>query len=114
MALKKTLALMGTTTAVRLGAGLITFSVFARLLGPESFGVLMLWLSVSTLITIVNHYGLNTYVLREIGADPASAESIINEGLTRHVAAIGALSFAAPPSQRGYWGLNPSRFSCVC
>ncbi|OZA24383.1 MAG: hypothetical protein B7X93_11455 [Hydrogenophilales bacterium 17-61-9] len=82
MALKKNLALMGTTTAVRLGAGLITFSVVARLLGPESFGVLMLWLSVSALITIVNHYGLNTYVLRQIGADPASAESIINEGLT--------------------------------
>ena len=82
MALKKNLALMGLTTAVRLVAGLLTFSLVARLLGPESFGVLMLWLSVSTLLSLVPNYGLTTYVLREIGAEPASAESIINEGLT--------------------------------
>lgn len=82
MALKKNLALMGVTTAVRLGAGLFTFSVLARLLGPESFGVLMLWFSVSTLLSLITNYGLTPYVLREIGANPASAESIINEGLT--------------------------------
>jgi len=82
VALKKNLALMGVTTAVRLGAGLFTFSVLARLLGPESFGVLMLWLSVSALLSLITNYGLTPYVLREIGANPASAESIINEGLT--------------------------------
>lgn len=82
MALKKNLALMGVTTAVRLGAGLFTFSVLARVLGPESFGVLMLWLSVSALLSLITNYGLTPYVLREIGANPASAESIINEGLT--------------------------------
>lgn len=82
MALKKNLALMGVTTAARLGAGLFTFAVLARLLGPESFGVLMLWLSVSALLSLITNYGLTPYVLREIGANPASAESIINEGLT--------------------------------
>lgn len=82
MALKKNLALMGATTAVRLGAGLFTFAMLARLLGPESFGVLMLWLSVTTLLALITNYGLTPYVLREIGANPASAESIINEGLT--------------------------------
>lgn len=82
MALKKNLALMGLSTAVRLVTGLLTFSLVARQLGPEAFGVLMLWLSVSTLLSLVTNYGLTTYVLREIGADPASAESIINEGLT--------------------------------
>lgn len=73
---------MGGSTAVRLVAGLLTFSIVARLLGPESFGVLMLWLSVSALLSFITNYGLTTYVLREIGANPASAESIINEGLT--------------------------------
>ena len=82
VALKKNLALMGVTTAVRFGAGLFTFVVLARLLGPESFGVLMLWLSVSALLALITNYGLTPYILREIGANPASAESIINEGLT--------------------------------
>ncbi len=82
MALKKNLSLMGVTAAFRLGAGLLTFSVVARLLGPESFGVLMLWLSVSALITIITNYGLTPYVLREMGANPGSAEVIINEGIT--------------------------------
>lgn len=74
--------LMGGSTAVRLVAGLLTFSIVARLLGPQSFGVLMLWLSVAALLSFITNYGLTTYVLREIGANPASAESIINEGLT--------------------------------
>jgi O-antigen/teichoic acid export membrane protein len=82
MALKKNLLLMGFATAVRLIAGLLTFSIVARLLGPESFGVLMLWFSVSALLSLCTNFGLTTYVLREIGADPGAAESIINEGLT--------------------------------
>lgn len=86
MALKKNLSLMGIATAFRLGCGLLVFSVIARLLGPESFGVLMLWLSVSTLLSLITNYGLVPYVLREIGANPGSAESIINEGLTGKLA----------------------------
>lgn len=82
VALKKNLALMGATTAIRLGAGLFTFALLARLLGPESFGVLMLWLSVAALLALITNFGLTPYVLREIGASPISAESIINEGLT--------------------------------
>lgn len=82
MALKKNLTLMGVTTAVRLGAGLLTFTVVARILGPESFGILMLWLSVSILLSLITNFGLTTYLIREIGANPGSAELIINEGLT--------------------------------
>jgi O-antigen/teichoic acid export membrane protein len=82
MGLKKNLSLMGVSTIARLSAGLFTFSVLARLLGPESFGILMLWVSVSTLLSLVTNYGLTPYVLREIGVDSKSAESIINEGLT--------------------------------
>lgn len=73
---------MGATAALRLVAGVVTFAVVARLLGPESFGVLMFWVSVTALITIITNYGLTPYVLREMGAHPESAESIINEGLT--------------------------------
>jgi O-antigen/teichoic acid export membrane protein len=89
---------MGTTAALRLLAGLFTFSVVARLLGPEAFGVLMLWLSVSALVTIFTNYGLTPYVLREMGAHPESAELIINEGLTGKLilaATVIVLSIAA-------------------
>ena len=82
MGLKNSIVLMGAATAIRLGAGLITFSVLARLLGPESFGVLMLWFSVSVLISLITNYGLTPYVLKEVGVNPDSAESITNEGLT--------------------------------
>jgi O-antigen/teichoic acid export membrane protein len=82
MELKKNLSLMGVATAARLSAGLFTFSILARLLGPESFGVLMLWISVSTLLSLLVNYGLTPYILREIGVNPRSTEAIINEGLT--------------------------------
>lgn len=94
MSLKKNILLMGFATAVRLVAGLLTFSVVARLLGPASFGVLMLWFSVSALLSLITNFGLTTYVLREIGADPASAEVIINEGLTGKLL-LSALVFTA-------------------
>lgn len=91
--LKKNLAFMGFSTVLRLGTGILTFAILARLLGPESFGVLMLWLSVSALLSIITNYGLTPYVLREIGANPASAEAIINEGLTGKLF-LSALVFA--------------------
>jgi len=82
MSLKKNILLMGFATAVRLVAGLLTFSVLARLLGPEAFGELMLWLSVAMLISLLENFGLTTYVLRAVGANPARYESLMNEGLT--------------------------------
>lgn len=82
MALKRNIALMGISTVTRLAAGLFTFSVLARLLGPESFGVLMLWLSVAVLISLLANYGLTTYVLREIGAKPQDTEVLMNEAFT--------------------------------
>lgn len=94
---------MAISTAVRLVAGLLTFSVVARLLGPQAFGVLMLWLSVSTLLSLVTNYGLTTYVLREIGASPASAESIINEGMTGKLL-LSAVVFAC--AIVAAWGLR--------
>jgi O-antigen/teichoic acid export membrane protein len=82
MALRKNLALMGFSTIARLFAGLISFSVLARLLGLESFGVLMLWLSVATLLALFTNYGLTTYVLRKIGSNPEVTEALMSEGFT--------------------------------
>ncbi|MDC6166642.1 oligosaccharide flippase family protein [Paucibacter sp. XJ19-41] len=82
MSLVRNLALMGTSTALRLGFGMLTFVVMARLLGPAQFGVLMLWLSVATLLSLIANYGLAPYLLREIGAVPASARSIMSEVLS--------------------------------
>jgi O-antigen/teichoic acid export membrane protein len=82
MALKKNLALMGVTTGFRLLAGVVTFSMVARLLGPAEFGVLMLWLSVSVLLCLTTNYGLTPYVLREVGRNPASAPGLIANGLS--------------------------------
>lgn len=73
---------MGTSTAMRLGFGMLTFVVMARLLGPEAFGTLMLWLSVASLLALVANYGLTPYLLREIGAAPARAAEVMAEVLT--------------------------------
>ena len=94
---------MGMTTAARLGAGLLTFSVLARTLGPESFGILMLWMSVAALLATITNFGLTTYVLREIGANPKSAEQIINEGLSGQLLLAALVSSGAAAAA---WGLN--------
>jgi O-antigen/teichoic acid export membrane protein len=85
MSLKKDIVLMGTSTLMRLGFGLMTFVVMARLLGPSNFGVLMLWLSVATLVSLVANYGFTPYVLREIGADSSSAATVMCGVLTAKV-----------------------------
>lgn len=82
MALKRNLALMGASTSLRLAGGVITFSMMARLLGPESFGLLMFWLSASVLACLLTNYGFTPLVLREIGLHPDRAEEMVAQGLT--------------------------------
>jgi O-antigen/teichoic acid export membrane protein len=77
-ALKDTL-FMGLSTTVRMVFGLLTFVALARLLGPEAFGVLMLWLSVATLLAMIANYGFTTYLLREIGHKPQLTNTILND-----------------------------------
>lgn len=72
---------MSLSTSVRLLVGVVTLSITARMLGPESFGQLMFWLSVAGLICVVNNFGLGTYVLREIGVDNSNALLVINKTL---------------------------------
>lgn len=76
---------MGTSTLVRLVFGLLTFSIMARLLGPNEFGVLMFWLSVATLLSMVANYGFTPYVLREIGANRSSANFVMGEVLSAKI-----------------------------
>lgn len=82
MSIVRNLALMGTSTAMRLAFGMLTFVVMARVLGPTQFGVVMLWLSVSTLLALLANYGLTPYVLREIGAAPETAPQVMAEVLS--------------------------------
>lgn len=77
---------MGISSISRLGAGLLTAAVLARLLGPESFGTLMLWVSVSILLAMVVNFGLTPYLLREIGIAPESSSILMNEVYTGKLA----------------------------
>ncbi|KQW41982.1 hypothetical protein ASC81_21970 [Pelomonas sp. Root405] len=73
---------MGTSTAMRLGFGMLTFVVMARMLGPTQFGLVMLWLSVATLLALLANYGLTPFLLREIGAAPDRAGEVMAEVLS--------------------------------
>ncbi|WP_157278108.1 oligosaccharide flippase family protein [Methyloversatilis thermotolerans] len=81
MSLGKNIALMGTSTVMRLGFGMLTFVVMARMLGPEAFGQLMLWLSVATLLSLLANFGHTSYLLKEIGGQPSQAGALIAEVL---------------------------------
>jgi len=95
MSIVRNLALMGTSTAMRLGFGMLTFVVMARVLGPAQFGVLMLWLSVATLLALVANYGLTPYLLREIGAAPQSAPQVMAEVLSAKLLLTGGILLLA-------------------
>lgn len=73
---------MGMTTLLRLSAGLLTFAVIARVLGPHDFGVFALWMSFAVLSTVLSNYGLVPYVLKQVGSDPAASPIILTEALT--------------------------------
>ncbi|RZA04229.1 MAG: hypothetical protein EOO68_08680, partial [Moraxellaceae bacterium] len=85
MALIKNIALMGTSTAMRLSCGLLSFVVMARLLGPDQFGILMLCFSAAGLLALLSNYGFAPYLLREIGANPGAAVSLMSEVLTAKI-----------------------------
>lgn len=91
LAALKDLAFMGTSTLVRLVFGLLTFAIMARLLGPNVFGILMFWLSVATLLSLAANYGFTPYVLREIGADRSSANTVMGEVLSAKMLACSVI-----------------------
>lgn len=73
---------MASSSALRLGAGMATFVIMARALGPADFGAVMLWLSVATLMALLGNYGFTPYLLRELGAQPKKAAALLGESLT--------------------------------
>ncbi|MBV7535972.1 oligosaccharide flippase family protein [Duganella sp. sic0402] len=81
----KNVVFMGASTLVRLVFGLLTFTMLARLLGPNEFGLFMFWLSISTLLGMLANYGFTGYVLREIGARPEGAHAVMGEVLSAKV-----------------------------
>lgn len=81
----KNVVFMGASTIVRLVFGLLTFTMLARLLGPNEFGLFMFWLSIATLLGMVANYGFTPYVLREIGARPDGAQAVMGEVLSAKV-----------------------------
>lgn len=82
---------MAASTLIRLVFGLFTFAIMARLLGPTEFGILMFWLSVASLLSLVANYGFTPYVLREIGADRTSANSVMGEVLSAKILLCGII-----------------------
>ncbi|NRR31609.1 oligosaccharide flippase family protein [Oxalobacteraceae bacterium] len=78
----KNVLFMGASTAVRLVFGLLTFALMARLLGPNAFGLFMFWLSVAGLLCMLANYGFTPFVLREIGARPEQARTVMGEVLS--------------------------------
>ncbi len=85
MATLKNIFYMGSSTAARLVCGLLTFTLMARLLGPEAFGIVMFWWAVTALASLISNYGFTPYVLREIGVNPEKAHSIMSEVLSAKV-----------------------------
>lgn len=85
MATLKNIFYMGSSTAARLVCGLLTFTLMARLLGPEAFGIVMFWWAVAALASLISNYGFTPYVLREIGVNPEKAHSIMSEVLSAKV-----------------------------
>lgn len=73
---------MSLSTGVRLLAGIATLSITARSLGPESFGLLMFWLSAAGLLCVLNNFGLGVFLLREIGKNPNNAATLLGVSLT--------------------------------
>jgi len=73
---------MGSSTAIRISSGLLSFAFLARVLGPVSFGQFMLWFSVATLVGLVANYGLTPYMLRELTIQKDETSKLIGEVLT--------------------------------
>lgn len=71
----------GLSIGSRLLTGMLLFILLARLWGPEVFGHFSFVLSVTALLTLIVDFGFSSYLLREIGAVPESAPSIVDAGL---------------------------------
>ena len=95
MSLLKSLSLSTLSTAARLVASLVTVAVVARVLGPAAFGVLMLFMAAATLLAIASNFGLVTYLMREVGRQPAQAAATFSAALGAKILATAVAALAA-------------------
>ncbi|MGN3975253.1 oligosaccharide flippase family protein [Tsuneonella sp. SYSU-LHT278] len=72
---------MLAATIARMSAGLITFILLARYLGPVQFGLIATAIAYATFAGIASDYGLSTYALRNASADREEAARIVGEAL---------------------------------
>jgi len=89
---------MGSSTAIRISSGLLSFAFLARMLGPESFGQLMLWFSLATLLGLIANYGLTPYMLREMNVQKENATKLIGDVLTAKLLIAIAMLFVVIPA----------------
>lgn len=92
MALIKHLSLMSISVGARMVVGIVSLPIVARALGPESFGLLMLWLTTGSLLCILNNFGLGTYLLREVGRYPEKAAKLVSDAfIAKIILTIGVI-----------------------
>jgi len=101
---------MGTSTAVRLLSGLLTFAVMARALGANDFGLLMTAMAASVIVGLIASYGFANYALREIGATTRESGREVMAGvLTAKIllsaAMLGAAALMYPLIPTSWQGL---------
>lgn len=94
MSAARNIGLMGASTAVRLGLGMLSIVIMARLLGPSGFGLLMYWMSIATLFSLIANFGFTPYLLREIGASPGTAQRVMSEVLSAKLILVVAVASA--------------------
>lgn len=99
---------MGSSTAIRISSGVLSFVFLARVLGPEGFGQFMLWFSVATLLGLVANYGLTPYMLRELTLQKESASKLTGDVLTAKLLLYGLLVTIVLPAC--FWIESELRF----
>lgn len=77
--MKKNIGLMASSTYLRIGSQFIVFLALARMLGPEKFGLISYWMSVSMLVCLPINYGFGIQLLRDVGYAPERAASVVSE-----------------------------------
>jgi O-antigen/teichoic acid export membrane protein len=89
------LAFSGLGTVARLASALVSFSVTARCLGPEPFGVLMGALSLALVLALPSNFGLHIRVVRDVATDPERVGAIVSEAVSAKALAAGLSTLAA-------------------
>lgn len=83
---------MAGSTGLRLLSGVVLFVVLARLLGVSDFGNLMMWFAIAGLLSLPTHFGLSTYLLREVPiSDDQGASILVDAFLLKGIIACGTV-----------------------